>query len=326
MAIDRAGRWLAVALGDGRVRLVDLRATDGEYGQVEDIEAHAGAVLALTADPTGSGFLSGGDDGRVVHLVPGVAPETVAYFPGKWVEQIAIPGSGVRYAVAAGKQVHLRALSQEQTITVFDHPSTVSGLAFNPKGKRLAAAHYNGVSLWWANPSAQNPTVLPWRGSHIALTWSPNGEYVVTGTQENAMHGWRLSDRADMQMNGYAAKPRSFAWTPRGQWLATSGAETIVCWPFTGAGPMGRAPCEIGPARDWRVTRVAAHPRREIVAGGFDTGAVILADIPSREHVAVRAEDDGAVTALTWTADGRCLAYGTENGTIAITAIAGRTS
>src|SRR6516164_5914437 len=28
-----------------------------------------------------------------------------------------------------------------------DHPSTVTGLAFNPKGKRLAVSHYGGVTL-----------------------------------------------------------------------------------------------------------------------------------------------------------------------------------
>ena len=36
----------------------------------------------------------------------------------------------------------------------FDVPSTVGGLAFAPKGLRLAIAHYNGVTLWFPNMAA----------------------------------------------------------------------------------------------------------------------------------------------------------------------------
>lgn len=41
-----------------------------------------------------------------------------------------------------------------------DHSSTVSGLAFNPKGKRLAVAHYGGVTLWWTATLGQTPNRL----------------------------------------------------------------------------------------------------------------------------------------------------------------------
>jgi hypothetical protein len=40
-----------------------------------------------------------------------------------------------------------------------------------------------------------------------------------------------------MQMSGYATKVRSMAWTNRSRYLATGGAESVVCWPFFGGGP-----------------------------------------------------------------------------------------
>ena len=67
------------------------------------------------------------------------------------------------------------------------------GLAFLPKGYRLAAAHYNGVSLWFPNADA-TPQLLEWKGSHLDATVSPDGRFLVTSMQENALHGWRLAD------------------------------------------------------------------------------------------------------------------------------------
>src|SRR3546814_9095659 len=79
------------------------------------------------------------------------------------------------------------------------HPSTVTGLAFNPKGRRLVASHYGGVSLWWAKAEAQQPKRFSWKGSHVAVTWSGDGRFVITATQESELHGWRLADGADMR-------------------------------------------------------------------------------------------------------------------------------
>ena len=86
---------------------------------------------------------------------------------------------------------------------------------------------------------------------------------------------------------------------------------------------MGRAPREIGPGDAPRVTRVAAHPQRHIVAAGFEDGAVRLADIASGDHVLIRPPGDGAVSALLWTADGRRLAFATEQGALAVAAVSG---
>ena len=68
------------------------------------------------------------------------------------------------------------------------------------------------------------------------MTWSPNGKYVVTVMQENALHGWRLRDKADMRMSGYPTKPRAVDWVGTGPHLVTSGADQVVCWPVSSQG------------------------------------------------------------------------------------------
>ena len=37
------------------------------------------------------------------------------------------------------------------------------------------------------------------------------------------------------------------SWLPKGRYLATGGAESVVCWPFHGkGGPVGKAAIDLG--------------------------------------------------------------------------------
>ena len=100
-------------------------------------------------------------------------------------------------------------------------------------------------------------------------------------------------------MTGYPGKTRSLSWSHDGRWLATSGADACVVWPFKDKdGPMGKAPRECG-VRSARVTQVAFHPAR---AGRRDRLCRrpwrCCAAWPTAAEILVRAPDDGAVSAL----------------------------
>jgi len=99
--------------------------------------------------------------------------------------------------------------------------------------------------------------------------------------QENALHGWRLADGQHMRMSGYPAKTEALSFTRRGKWLASSGADAMVLWPFHGGGPMGKAPLELAGGDGVICRQVAAHPTRDYIAGGFADGLVVVADAVS---------------------------------------------
>jgi WD40 repeat protein len=215
-------------------------------------------------------------------------------------------------AWSAGKTAFVRTKKGEKTLEV---PSTVGGLAFAPKGFRLAVAHYNGVSLWFPNSDAK-PDPLLWKGSHLCARFSPDGKFLITTMQEPALHGWRIDDKKDMRMSGYPARIRSFNFSHDGKWLATSGAEAVVMWPFQSKdGPMGKEPKMLAPAREGsRVSSVASHPSRDALAVGYTDGMVMMVRVNDAAEIIVRGPEGGEVTALGWHENGLQLAYGTDEG------------
>jgi WD40 repeat protein len=169
------------------------------------------------------------------------------------------------------------------------------------------------VTLWWAATEAA-PVKLAWPGAHIAAAFSPDGKYLMTAMQENALHGWRLADAQDLRMSGYPAKTRSLSWSVKGRFLATSGAHAAVLWPFHFKdGPMGKQPLELG-TREVLVSRVACHPRQELLAIGYQDGMVLLVRFADAKEALARHAGDGPVSALAWDAAGKRLAFGTEEG------------
>ena len=315
-AFDRGGGCAAFALGDGTLRIAPL-AAGSEW---KTVAVHAGAILALAADCLAGGFVTGGDDGAFRRTTAAGEAADIARFGSRWVEHVAshadAKGGGL-LAAAVGKSVHVFDAAGTPLKTL-QHPSTVSGIAFDGKGKRIAASHYNGVSLWFVGARTDSPRKLEWKGSHTAIALHPEGDAVVTAMQENALHGWRLSDGQHMRMSGYPGKAESLSFSRRGKWLATSGADAMVLWPFFGGGPMGKGPIELAGGDGVTCTRVACHPEHDVVAGGFADGLVVAVEIDSGRVLPVAAPGRGPVTALAWSPDGARLAFGTETGFAAL--------
>jgi len=305
---------LALALGDGAVLLAGR-------GEVRRIEAHPDAAI-LVAAGDGRRIVTGGDDGRVVATsAEGDAVEVAAAKGGAWIDAIALHPDGA-IAYGAGRNVVARDAKGREK--VFAAPSTARGLAFAPKGYRLAVSHYNGATLWYPNLETA-PDFVEWKGSHIDVTWSPDGRFVVTTMQENALHGWRLQpDRGHMRMSGYPGKVRSVTWSGDGDWLATGGAEAAIIWPFDSKeGPTGKAPRECG-VRPARVSRVAFHPKALVLAIGYEDGCILLVRFADGSELLVRPAVKGSgVTALAWDARGARLGFGCADGAAGLLTLPG---
>jgi WD40 repeat protein len=297
------GRTAVFALGEEA--LLFASADGGE----RRIAVHGGAILSTAAD--GKRILSGGDDGKVV-LTEASGEHRIIATDAKrrWIDHVAIAHDGA-IAWSAGKTAFVRTLKGDER--TLDVATTVGGLAFAPKGFRLAIAHYNGVTLWFPNAQAA-PEALEWKGSHLGVAFSPDGRFLVTTMQEPTLHGWRVADHKHMRMSGYAARVQSIGWIAGGDWLATGGADALILWPFQGKdGPMGKQPRMLSPLPA-RVSIVACHPREPIAAVGYGDGTVLLVRIDDGAEILARRPGAAPVSALAWQAEGTVLAFGTEDG------------
>lgn len=274
------------------------------------VAIHTGGILASAGD--GTRVVTGGDDGSLIETdAQGGHREIAADDKKRWIDQVALGPDGA-VAWSAGKTAHVLTGKGEQRS--FAAVSTVAGLAFAPKGFRLAIAHYNGATLWFPNAPGAAPQKLEWKGSHLAAAFSPDGRFLVTAMQEPMLHGWRLSDGQHMRMSGYSARVRSLSFTADGNFLATSGSEQLILWPFDGKnGPMGRQPTILARG-EARLAVVACHPRQPVAAIGTADGAVTLVRLDDGALIEARAADGNAVGVLGWDATGQTLAFGTETG------------
>jgi WD40 repeat protein len=284
-------------------------AIAGADGEISRVDIHSGAVLCAASD--GARIVTGGDDGKVVAL-NGKGEVTVLGTDPKrrWIDNVALHPDGA-VAWSAGKTAFVRRGKGEEKS--FDAPSTVGGLAFAPKGLRVAVAHYNGVTLWFPNMAAK-PEFLEWAGSHLSVVFSPDNKFLVTAMHEPALHGWRLADNRHMRMSGYPGRVRSMSWSAGGKGLATSGADTVIVWPFASKdGPMGKEPAMLAPLQA-RVSAVACHPKHDIMAAGYSDGTVLMVRLGDGAEILVRRRGGTAVSGLAWSAKGALLAFATEDG------------
>jgi WD40 repeat protein len=303
IAVHFLGDKAAFVVAEEAIALVD------GAGEILRVAVHGGGILCVASD--GNRIVTGGDDGKVTALdAEGEATTLATDAKRRWIDNVALHSDGA-VAWSAGKTAFIRDRKAEEKS--FDAPSTVGGLAFAPKGLRLAIAHYNGVTLWFPN-MAGSAQFLEWAGSHLAVAFSPDNKFLVTAMHEPAMHGWRLADNKHMRMSGYPGRVRSMSWSAGGKALATSGADSVIVWPFASKdGPMGKAPAMLAPLQA-RVTLVACHPRDDILAAGYSDGTVLMVRMHDGAEVLVRRRGGAPVSALAWNAKGTMLAFAAEDG------------
>jgi WD40 repeat protein len=278
--------------------------------------AHQGAIVCARSYEDRTGLITACDQGEI-RLVSATETTLLARTgKSRWVTSVATDDNG-RLAYAAGKAVTI--VGPDRTATEIPMSSSIADMEFSPDGVQLAVAHYGGVSIIDVLAESPTPKRLEWLGSHIRVTNSPDGRFVVSAMAENALHGWRLEDSREMRMTGYLSKPKSFAWSASGTWLATSGSDSVTLWPFSGYdGPMGKPPVAWGARHNILVMVVAFHPSLDFIAAGYEDGFISLIRNRDGRVMPLREAGNGEISAISFSPDGLFLAYGTVNGSFGL--------
>ncbi|TPK65539.1 WD40 repeat domain-containing protein [Mesorhizobium sp. B2-4-19] len=266
-----------------------------------------------------SGFLIGTAAGEVVHLTAdGDVAETLIKIEGP---VVAIDHSA-RTAVTAVSDGHDVFLSRNRgDVARLEHAATslTGALAFSPDGRRLACGSSNGLSIWAIEGPASLIRDFSFPARPTSIRWSGYGTWLACGLEAGGFALIGLADGLTDTVAGFPSPVRTVCWSPPANALLASGAFRIAGWSMTAPPLDGETAgaLETGRAGLVLVETVAAHPQKKLVAAGYANGRITVAQIGGRDELLVRPLGSG-VTALAWSADGRHLAAGMVDGTVAI--------
>jgi WD40 repeat protein len=307
------GTGLAAAAVGGPITLCD-----GTTGRIRHVlPGHGFGTIALSWSPQGALLASSGQDGKVkLWNVRDGKLQHALDGGSAWVERVAWSPDGTLLASAAGKKVRLWTADGQLMRDYGNHASTVADIQWKPGTLELASAAYGQIALF--DPDKAEPVrSLSWKGSQLALAWSPDGKYIATGDQDSTVHFWIVKSGEDLMMSGYPTKVRELAWDCTSRFLATGGGDTPCVWDVSGKGPAGKKPLQFE-GHKAKVTALAFQRGGPLLASAGADGLVFLWEPGKHKRPLAQSQVESAVTQASWAPGDDRLGIGTESVTIRV--------
>lgn len=303
---SRDGR-LAVAGAEGSLTVLT------PAGEIDYHRTLSMGCLTVAWSPAGDRIAVGSIDGVAIVDAEGMQ---LSHHRGGWCSSLAWSFDGARLAAAVGRAT---VVFEADGTELFrrERESTVTGVAWIRS--RVAAAAYGGIHVYHVSPGAA-PDVLPFTGSLLALSVSPDRRWAASGNQDATLHVWRVGKRGEeLEMSGYQTKLTTLDFSPDSALLASGGGRNVTVWDFRGSGPRGSTP-RLLTAHDDVVTVVAWSGDGKLLASAAADGRVAVWQparaLPGRPFPASdELHRESPATAVCWDRSGRLLA-GWSDGTV----------
>ena len=266
LAFSPDGKTLAVGTLAGALSLVDAESGELRRGW----EGHHDGVYSAAFSPDG-GLLAvgtGAGEGLLYKVSDGSLVASLKVGTG-WTEHIAWGKGGTAVAFAAGKVLTVATPAGMPQGRFDGHESSVTALLARPKVGGFATGCLQSARLI-GKAGTKVERLLEDGSGIVALTMSPDEQWLIAGHQDGSMRAWNLTSGSDLEMSGYPTKVRALAWGERGPWLATAGGSTVVLWSFTGKGPARTKPAEIEGHSDKIMGLAFAQGGQLLLSAGAD--------------------------------------------------------
>lgn len=308
------GTSFASGSGDNFVR---IRALNEE--RATPVYRQDGA-LGLAWSPEGSVLAMAGGDGYV-RLANASGNEAGSLFLGTGLTGVVWLDGNTLATGSEDGRIHTWQTGSRQATPVSEHHASVQQLLWLPNHEQLLSVggRDQTMRLW---DHAQNEAItvsFDFVSYDLAtvVAWSPDSSRLAVGTDNGTVQVWSpLTGQIIAVIGGHEETVTSLAWSPDGQWLATSGLpdHTVRVWSAT----TGEARAELNGHTD-QVTAVSwSQDSAELVSCGFDSQLRIWNAAAAEQVRSFQVNALGQALAVAWAPDNSKIVVAGQTGWVQI--------
>jgi RNA polymerase sigma factor (sigma-70 family) len=213
------------------------------------------------------------------------------------------------------------------------HEGTSAVLALSPDRSRLAGVNGAGKPTVWDAASGKELCVLPAPNSGWTMrAFAPDGKTLFTGEWQGPVRAWDVSTGQERPaIDKEARVTRSLVVSPDGRWLAAAdhpqaagSRAAVAVWDLASGRLVHRLQPRPEAARAWGLafspdgTRLAAVGGDTYRRSGGRAGFLLVWDLRTGQEQAARTGLDEVLMTVAFSADGRTLVTGDDQGGLAL--------
>ncbi len=178
------------------------------------------STIGAAFDPGGERLVAAGGDGKI------------KVWDVRLAREASDVGSGQEMLEEASRAPSHGPPSGHGSLTLWGHDGAVNGVAFSPRGDRLASASDDGTVKIWDAAGKEVRTLRGHRGRALAVVFSHDGARVASAGEDGTVRLWDAdTGRARLTIRGHSGAVSCVEFAPGDKAIATGGADkTVRLW------------------------------------------------------------------------------------------------